>query len=214
MSKTKFFHRSTVRLALVYIIIFSLSVAGLLGFIYWSTAAYMLKQNDITIALEIRDLEEHYQSKGLMGLSKIIKKRLSNKPTGSSVYLLANSQNIPLVGRDIHLLNQTEKLISWSLIWGLLSTLLVAGIGGGIVSRNMLRRIEEINDTCHEIMSGDLSKRIPTLQNNDEFDDLADNLNLMLDRIETLISDVHQLSDNIAHNLRTPLTRLKPELSP
>ncbi len=261
MSKTKFFHRSTVRLALVYIIIFSLSVAGLLGFIYWSTAAYMLKQNDITIALEIRDLEEHYQSKGLIGLSKIIKKRLSNKPTGSSIYLLANSQNIPLignlkkwpdvkidqdgwlnlnikvmeqnthrihkvrariftlfggfkllVGRDIHLLHQTEKVISQSLIWGLLSTLLVAGIGGGIVSRNMLRRIEEINQTCQEIMSGDLSKRIPTLKNNDEFDDLANNLNMMLERIETLIKDVHHLSDNIAHDLRTPLTRLKHHL--
>ena len=261
MSKTKFFHRSTVRLALVYIIIFSLSVAGLLGFIYWSTAAYMLKQNDITIALEIRDLEEHYQSKGLLGLSKIIKKRLSNKPTGSSVYLLANRHNIPLignlkkwpdvvadedgwvnldikvteqnevrthqvrgrifnlfggfkllVGRDIHLLNHTEKLITQSLIWGLLSTLLVAGIGGGIVSRNMLRRIETINHTCQEIMTGDLTKRIPTLQNNDEFDDLADNLNMMLDRIEALINDVHQLSDNIAHDLRTPLTRLKHHL--
>jgi len=76
----------------------------------------------------------------------------------------------------------------------------------------MLRRIEEINQTCQEIMSGDLSKRIPTLKNNDEFDDLANNLNMMLERIETLINDVHHLSDNIAHDLRTPLTRLKHHL--
>lgn len=261
MFKTKYFHRSAIRLTLVYTFIFSLSVAGLFAFIYWSTAAYMLKQNDMSIALEIRDLAEHYQSKGLAGLSKIIAKRLSNKPTGSSIYLLTNvhnqvlignlsdwpkstpgkdgwlnfeievmEQNISqvhqvrakffnlfsgfklLVGRDIHLLNQTEKLITQSLIWGLLSTLLVAGIGGGIVSRNMLRRIEEINHTCQEIMSGDLSKRIPTLQNHDEFDYLAANLNLMLERIESLVNDVHQLSDNIAHDLRTPLTRLKHHL--
>lgn len=117
-----------------------------------------------------------------------------------------------LVGRDIYLLNQTKKLITQSLIGGLLLTLFVAGIGGWIVSHHMLRRIEEINTTSQEIMSGDLSKRIPTLKKDDEFDDLANNLNNMLDKIQLLISDVQHLSDNIAHDLRTPLTRLKYHL--
>ncbi len=261
MKKIKYLRRSTVRLALVYILIFSVSVIGLFAFIYWSTAAYMLKQNDITIILEIRGLIDHYQEKGLAGLSENIQKRLSNKPVGSSVYLLADSKYKPLVGnlsdwphvmadndgwlnlniefvdqntkqihqirarafalydgykllvgRDIYLLKKTEKLIIQSLIWGLLLTLLLAGIGGGMVSHSMLRRIEEINHTSQEIMSGDLSKRIPTLKNNDEFDELANNLNKMLDRIEALIKDVQHLSDNIAHDLRTPLTRLQHHL--
>jgi signal transduction histidine kinase len=76
----------------------------------------------------------------------------------------------------------------------------------------MVRRIETINETSRDIMSGDLSRRIPTNHSGDDFDELAGNLNAMLDRIESLMEEVRRISDNIAHDLRTPLSRLKNSL--
>jgi signal transduction histidine kinase len=75
-----------------------------------------------------------------------------------------------------------------------------------------MRRIEAINQTSREIMEGDLSRRVPTAGSGDDFDRLATNLNRMLERIEDLMAAVRQVSDNIAHDLRTPLTRLRTRL--
>jgi signal transduction histidine kinase len=73
-------------------------------------------------------------------------------------------------------------------------------------------RIESINATSRAIMLSDLDKRIPLRGSHDEWDRVAENLNLMLDRIETLMGEVKQASDNIAHDLRTPLTRMRGRL--
>jgi len=81
-----------------------------------------------------------------------------------------------------------------------------------MISRGFLRRIESINDTCREIIYGDLSRRIPMRSADDDFDQLAGNLNNMLDQIEVLMAGVRQVSDNIAHDLRTPLARLRNRL--
>jgi len=75
-----------------------------------------------------------------------------------------------------------------------------------------MRRIEAIHQTSREIMDGDLSRRMPVAGSGDDFDRLAENLNRMLDRIESLMAVVQQISDNIAHDLRTPLTRLRTRL--
>jgi signal transduction histidine kinase len=75
-----------------------------------------------------------------------------------------------------------------------------------------VRRIESINQASREIISGDLTRRIPTRDTGDDFDVLADNLNAMLDRIGLLMEDVRRVSDNIAHDLRTPLARLRNRL--
>jgi len=117
-----------------------------------------------------------------------------------------------LVGKDIHDLEKTKQLIIHTLIWGLLITIVLAAVGGIMMSRSMLRRIETINSTSVEIMSGDLDKRIPTRNCNDDFDILAANLNAMLDKIQELMEGVRRVSDNIAHDLRTPLSRLKSHL--
>jgi signal transduction histidine kinase len=114
-----------------------------------------------------------------------------------------------LVGRDISELEDSQKLIIRTLIWGMAITLALALLGGVMMSRSMMRRIELINRTSREIMSGDLTKRIPTSQSGDDFDALADNLNRMLDQIELLMDGVRRVSDNIAHDLRTPLARLR-----
>jgi signal transduction histidine kinase len=117
-----------------------------------------------------------------------------------------------LVGRDVHDLEATRNLIVRTLAWGLAITVMLTLLGGFLMARSTIRRIESINATGRRIMRGDLTQRIPTGGSGDDFDQLADNLNAMLDRIEELMEDVRRVSDNIAHDLRTPLTRLRSRL--
>ena len=89
----------------------------------------------------------------------------------------------------------------------------VLGIARGVViSGRLLRRLDVINETSQHIMDGDLSQRVLLSGDNDEFDQLARNLNRMLDKIETLLDDIHRVSDNIAHDMKTPLARLRARL--
>src|SRR5258707_1076113 len=89
----------------------------------------------------------------------------------------------------------------------------IAGLAGGVfMSRNMLRRVEAVSNTAASIIHGDLGKRVPLSGSGDEFDQLAANLNAMLDQIERLMVGMRQVTDNIAHDLRTPLARLRSRL--
>ena len=117
-----------------------------------------------------------------------------------------------LVGRDIHEFEITRHRISLSLLWALGIMLILGSLGSIMMGRGTLHRIETINQTSHEIMSGDLSRRIPSRHTGDDFDTLADNLNNMLEQIESLMESVRRVSDNIAHDLRTPLARLRNHL--
>jgi signal transduction histidine kinase len=119
---------------------------------------------------------------------------------------------ILLVGRDIHDLEVTKRRIVATLLWGLGIMLVLGGFGSVMMGRSTLRRIEAINETSREIMSGDLSRRVPSRNTGDDFDLLADNLNNMLNQIESLMESVRRVSDNIAHDLRTPLARLRNRL--
>lgn len=117
-----------------------------------------------------------------------------------------------LVGRDVRELEATRTLILEAFGWGLALTAGLAILGGIMMTSGMLKRIEAINQTSREIMAGDFSRRIPTHGSGDDFDQLAQNLNRMLERIMELMQSVRQVSDNIAHDLRTPLTRLRSRL--
>lgn len=117
-----------------------------------------------------------------------------------------------LVGRDVHDLEVAKRRIINALVWGLLITVILALIGGSMMTRSTVRRLEAITRTSRDIMAGDLSQRIPGDGSGDDFDLLAVSLNAMLERIETLMEEVKRVSDNIAHDLKTPLTRLKGEL--
>jgi signal transduction histidine kinase len=117
-----------------------------------------------------------------------------------------------LVGRDMHELDATRTLIVRAIAWGLAITVMMALAGGIMLSRSTMRRLEAINETSRRIMRGDLTRRIPTRSTDDDFDQLADNLNGMLDTIEQLMEDVRRVTDNVAHDLRTPLTRLRNRL--
>ena len=126
-------------------------------------------------------------------------------------FVLQGGLNL-LVGRDVRELERTRHMIINAMIWGIAITLALALAGGIAMSRGTARRIEAINQTSRDIMSGDLDRRIPAGGTNDEFDQLAGNLNTMLDRIQGLMDGLRHVSDNIAHDLRTPLTRLRGRL--
>jgi signal transduction histidine kinase len=96
-----------------------------------------------------------------------------------------------------------------SFLLGVLGIIFFSLIAGGITAQRVLRRIDAIRDTSTKIMSGNLSERVPVTKRNDEFDGLATNLNAMLDRIEQLLQGLKEVTDNVAHDLKTPLTRLR-----
>jgi signal transduction histidine kinase len=117
-----------------------------------------------------------------------------------------------LVGRDMYELRATQALIARTLAWGVAITAMLAFAGAVMMSRSTAKRLETINATSRRIMRGDLSQRIPTRGTHDEFDQLAASLNGMLDQIQQLMDGVRHVSDNIAHDLKTPLTRLRNRL--
>ena len=117
-----------------------------------------------------------------------------------------------LVAQDVHERFLTEKLFSTTLPWTVGLMLLLGLVGGGLMSRNMLRRLDQINRTAGEIVAGDLTRRVPVSRAHDEFDTLAESLNRMLDRIERLMGGVREVTDSVAHDLRTPLNRLRNRL--
>jgi len=104
-----------------------------------------------------------------------------------------------------------ERLRGWSVFFGLGITLL-ALIGGFAVGTVFLRRLERVNQSVEHIMQGSLTQRLPAIGMSAEFDNLSANLNRMLGRIEALLEGMRQVSTDIAHDLRTPLTRLRYRL--
>ena len=117
-----------------------------------------------------------------------------------------------LVGRDISDLDSFAAQIRTAVIAVVALTFVMAAVASILVTRRTVGRIESINATSAAIMASGLDKRIPLRGTNDEWDRVAENLNLMLDRIETLMGEVKQVSDNVAHDLRTPLTRMRGRL--
>src|SRR4029077_18985483 len=117
-----------------------------------------------------------------------------------------------MVGKDIDDLRGFTAKIDIALALALLMIFILAGVVTAYTSRRTVGRIESINAISRSIMQSDLGQRIPLRGTRDEWDRLAQNLNLMLDRIETLMGEVKQATDNVAHDLRTPLTRMRGRL--
>jgi len=117
-----------------------------------------------------------------------------------------------LVGKDISDLRRFATEIYEALAFAILLIFVLAAVAGVSVTRRTVGRIESINMTSRAIMESGLGRRIPIRGTQDEWDLLAQNLNSMLERIETLMAEVKQVSDNVAHDLRTPLARMRGRL--
>ena len=256
MNQISPFRSSAVRITLVYVLLFGLSVFIILGSVYWSTVVYKTRQTDEDINAEITALSAIYASRGYTGLLKELSERIEQqRPGDPNLYLLTNDKYQPLVGNisrwpaiaftregwlEFRLNKEGERefsarartfevenrfnllvgqgmkdltnlttLVQRGLIIGLLMTLALGLIGGYMLRQSLRSRLGSINQTSRKIMMGDLRKRIATRGTGDEFDELANNLNSMLDQIEHGMEGVKRVSDNIAHDLKTPLARLK-----
>jgi methyl-accepting chemotaxis protein len=115
-------------------------------------------------------------------------------------------------GSDLRNVQMARRRILRTLVWVFASALVLALLGGLIVSRSFLRRTDEITTTCRAIMAGNLTRRIPVRGTEDELDRLSDAINAMLDRIAALMENLKQITNDVAHDLRTPVTHLRHRL--
>jgi len=252
----KLLRTTAFQLTLVYLLIFVLFAASLLGYFALNTRRLINEQITRTVTAEIGRLREQYTEAGIRGLVLVIDLR-SRRP-GSSLYLVTTPNGealagnvgslqpgvldhpgwletsyrrieateevehralvevveLPggfrlLVGRDLEERERIYGIIANAGRWSFALVVVLGLAGGFFVSRRVLKRIDAMTDTAHTIMAGDLSGRLPIAGTGDELDRLADNVNAMLERIEALMRGLKEVSDNIAHDLKTPLTRLR-----
>lgn len=124
------------------------------------------------------------------------------------VYALPNGFRL-LIGHDLGDRGRIGAVMVRTLALSLAPFAGLAALGAAFVARRVLRRIDAMNDSAHALMAGDMTERLPVSGSGDELDRLAIGLNQMLARIGELMSGLREVSDNIAHDLRTPLTRLR-----
>jgi signal transduction histidine kinase len=246
---------STLRLALISILVFGAAVIGLFSYVYFSAASYVRILSDRDIAAEVAVLQKAYQQGGRGALVAAVNERAGAERLEGGRYLLTDASFMPLagsmkewppalakesagwysiaagdghllrvdvvalpdglrllVGKDIDDLRGFAAKIDTAIALALLMIFILAGVVTVYASRRTVGRIESINAISRSIMQSDLGQRIPLRGTRDEWDRLAQNLNLMLDRIETLMGEVKQATDNVAHDLRTPLTRMRGRL--
>jgi signal transduction histidine kinase len=252
----KLIRTTAFRLTLVYLFLFALFAASLLGYFAWNTRRLITEQITTTVNAETGEISDIFGRRGLRGLVFTIENRalrpganlyLVTTPAGQAIagnvgslapgvmatsgwsetayrrldeqdtadhHALVRVTELPggfrlLIGRDLEERRRLFGIVAKAAQWSVL-IVVVLGLGGGIfVARRVLRRIDAMTGTTQRIMAGDLSGRLPVGRSGDELDRLAENLNAMLERIEALMMGLKEVSDNIAHDLKTPLTRLR-----
>lgn len=140
-------------------------------------------------------------------------------PVGEGTAQTARGRSIPLpgghellVGRNLGETAKLRELILRSMFGAFGITLIFGVVGGLMLGRRVSSRLGEINHESEAILAGDLDRRMPVGSAGDEFDELASNLNRMLDRIQGLMDGMRSVSDEIAHDLRSPISRLKSRI--
>ncbi len=129
-------------------------------------------------------------------------------PAVVRVFVLPGGYRL-LVGRDTEERERLSAVIANAVQWSL-ALVVVLGLAGGVfVAKRVLKRLDAMTETSKAIMAGDLTGRLAVTGSGDEFDRLAQATNAMLDRINELMAGLKEVSDNIAHDLKTPLTRLR-----
>jgi signal transduction histidine kinase len=117
-----------------------------------------------------------------------------------------------LVGRDMQAQRRFSRALVRASVLALVAAAVLAAAAGYVLNRMVMRRIGDIEGAARAIVAGDLSRRVPERGGSDEFKRLAATLNAMLERIETLVTELRTVTDSLAHDLRTPLTRLKTQI--
>jgi signal transduction histidine kinase len=137
--------------------------------------------------------------------------RIETHPARGRLFIIPGGYRL-LVGRDISDAAAFRSQVRSTLLWAGLFSLGIGVLGGTVMGRNLLRRVEQVNRTSERVMAGNLSDRVPLDGTSDEFDQLAVNLNRMLDQIERLMTAMREVTDDVAHDLKTPLSRLRTRL--
>jgi signal transduction histidine kinase len=114
-----------------------------------------------------------------------------------------------VVGRDVEAQEAVKRVMRYAFLLGYGFIALIGFGGGALISRRLLQRVDAASNAARAIMNGNLAERIPVTGRRDEFDRLSQSLNAMLDRIQDLMTGLKDVSDNIAHDLKTPLHRLR-----
>lgn len=117
-----------------------------------------------------------------------------------------------LVGRSLHEAKRVKSAINRALGWGLALTILLGIVGGYFSSRHLLNRVDSMSRTAARVLGGDMKSRMRLSGSDDEFDRLARAFNEMMDQIERLVDSIRTVTDNIAHDLRTPLNRMRSRI--
>lgn len=144
-------------------------------------------------------VETHYRRPGETQARNVALARIFSLPGGLHL----------LVGRDMADREALRAIFARSFLVSLAALGALGLVGGLLLARRVLARIDAMSASAAEIMAGNLEQRLPQAGSHDEFDRLAQNLNAMLDRINRLMADMREVTDNIAHDLKTPLTRLR-----
>lgn len=126
-------------------------------------------------------------------------------------YMLPEDHRL-LVGRSLHDAKRVKSAINRALGWGLALTVLLGIVGGYFTSRHLVQRVEAMNRIAKRIIGGDMKSRMKLSGTRDEFDQLAYGFNEMMDEIERLVESIRTVTDNVAHDLRTPLNRLRSRI--
>ncbi len=146
------------------------------------------------------------------GGSEITYKRVGDEgaahPAVARVFVLPGGFRL-LVGRDLADREALRGILVRTLLTSLVWLTVIGVSGGAFVAARVLKRVDAMNESARGIMLGEMSRRLPMAGTGDELDRLAHNLNDMLDRIAQLMIGLREVSDNIAHDLKTPLTRLR-----
>jgi signal transduction histidine kinase len=117
-----------------------------------------------------------------------------------------------LIGRDVEDRTRVREVILNGLVWAVLGALMLAAVGGIVARRTLSARVDIISRTAEAIVRGDLAQRVPENGSTDEFDRLSKTINQMLEQIQQLIEGVRNVSNAVAHDLRTPLTEARARL--
>jgi len=136
-----------------------------------------------------------------------------------SAHLTIRAIGLPLpdgtrlvIGRNVESLDNLQTVVIHALELGLVPAVFLALAAGGLASQRTRKQLQKVHETAERIMKGDLRERLPTLGGGDDLDRLAASVNHMLDEIARLMDDMKSVGDNIAHDLRTPLTRVRARL--